>query len=166
MRLLARLTATPARRTALALAALVALVTIPFAGNYGAWDPWETHYGEVARQMLARNDFISLWWPGSPLDHAPRGEFWSKPVLTFWLEALSLKLTGIEWSGARPDQLVTSWRPEWALRMPSLLLAMASIAAVFTTLRRLASRRAAAIAAVILVSSPEWILIARQAMTD
>jgi len=160
------LVATPARRTALAVAALTLLVLIPFAGNYGAWDPWETHYGEVARQMLARNDFISLWWPGSPLDHAPRGEFWSKPVLTFWLEAISLKVAGIEWAGARADELVTSWRAEWALRMPSLLLAMASIAAVFTTLRRLASRRAAAISAVILVSSPEWILIARQAMTD
>ncbi|MGZ3426677.1 MAG: ArnT family glycosyltransferase, partial [Polyangia bacterium] len=160
------LVATPARRTALALAALVVLVLIPFAGNYGAWDPWETHYGEVARQMLARNDFISLWWPGSPLDHAPRGEFWSKPVLTFWLEALSLKLAGLQWAGARADELVTSWRAEWALRAPSLLLAMASIAAVFETVRRLASRRAAAIAAVILVSSPEWLLIARQAMTD
>jgi 4-amino-4-deoxy-L-arabinose transferase-like glycosyltransferase len=160
------LVATPARRTALAVAALTLFVLIPFAGNYGAWDPWETHYGEVARQMHARNDFISLWWPGSPLDHPPRGEFWSKPVLTFWLEALSLKLAGIQWSGARADELVTSWRPEWALRMPSLLLAMASIAAVFATLRRLASRRAAAIGAVILVTSPEWILIARQAMTD
>ena len=160
------LVATPARRTALAVAALTLLVLLPFAGNYGAWDPWETHYGEVARQMLARHDFISLYWPGSPLDHAPRGEFWSKPVLTFWLEALSLKLSGIEWAGARADELVTSWRAEWALRMPSLLLAMLSIGAVFATVRRLASRRAAAIAAVILVTSPEWILIARQAMTD
>ena len=160
------LVATTARRTALAVAALVVLVLVPFAGNYGAWDPWETHYGEVARQMLARNDFISLWWPGSPLDHAPRGEFWSKPVLTFWLEALSLKLAGIEWAGARADELVTSWRTEWALRTPSLLLAMTSIAAVFATVRRLASRRAAALAAVILISSPEWLLIARQAMTD
>ncbi len=165
-RALSALVATPARRTALAVAALTLLVLLPFAGNYGAWDPWETHYGEVARQMLARNDFISLWWPGSPLDHAPRGEFWSKPVLTFWLEAISLKLAGLQWAGARADELVTSWRAEWALRMPSLLLAMLSIAAVFATVRRLASRRAATIAAVILVSSPEWLLIARQAMTD
>src|SRR6266542_3361009 len=122
MNALSRLTATPARRTALALAALVALVTIPFAGNFALWDPWETHYGEVARQMLARNDFVSLWWPGSPLDHAPRGEFWSKPVLTFWLEALSMKLFGLEWAGAGAAELVTSWRAEWALRAPSLLL--------------------------------------------
>ncbi len=89
--------------------------------------------------MLARNDFISLWWPGSPLDHAPRGEFWSKPVLTFWLEAMSLKLAGTAVGRrARPTSWSTSWRAEWALRMPSLLLAMASIAAVFATVRRLA----------------------------
>jgi 4-amino-4-deoxy-L-arabinose transferase-like glycosyltransferase len=165
-RALAFLVETPARRTALAVAALVTLILVPFLGNYGAWDPWETHYGEVARQMLLRNDFISTWWPGAPLDHPPRGEFWSKPVLTFWLEAISLKLAGLEWAHARADELVTSWRAEWALRLPSLLLALASIAAVFSTVRRLAGRRAAALAALILTTSPEWLLIARQAMTD
>jgi 4-amino-4-deoxy-L-arabinose transferase-like glycosyltransferase len=166
MHLLARLTATPARRTALALAALVALVTIPFAGNFGLWDPWETHYGEVARQMLARNDFISLWWPGSPLDHAPRGEFWSKPVLTFWLEALSLKLAGLQWAGARADEMVTSWRAEWALRAPSLVLSACALAALFALVAKVAGRRAGAITVVALTTSPQWLLITRQAMTD
>ena len=42
------------------------LLYIPLAGTYGLWDPWETHYAEVARQMTHRGDFISLWWPGSP----------------------------------------------------------------------------------------------------
>ena len=27
------------------------LLYLPFAGSYGLWDPWETHYAEVARQM-------------------------------------------------------------------------------------------------------------------
>ena len=44
------------------------LLYIPLAGTYGLWDPWETHYSEVARQMTKRGDFISLWWPGSPRD--------------------------------------------------------------------------------------------------
>ncbi|HEX4460990.1 MAG TPA: glycosyltransferase family 39 protein, partial [Polyangia bacterium] len=166
MNVLARLTATPARRTALALAGLMALVVLPFAGSFGAWDPWETHYGEVARQMLARNDFISLWWPGSPIDHAPRGEFWSKPVLTFWLEAISLKLYGFEWAHARADELVTSWRAEWAIRTPAMLLSFCTIGAVFALLERIAGRRAAAIGAVALLTSPQWLLITRQAMTD
>jgi len=54
------------------------LLYVPFAGTYGLWDPWETHYGEVARQMAHRGDYISLWWPGSPRDP---DVFWSKPVL-------------------------------------------------------------------------------------
>ena len=61
------------------------LLYIPFAGSYGLWDPWETHYSEVARQMTHRGDFISLWWPGSPRDPEV---FWSKPVLSFWLMSM------------------------------------------------------------------------------
>src|SRR5258706_3103813 len=102
------LTATAERRICVALAGLCVMIYLPFAGNYGMWDPWETHYGEVARQMLERNDFISLWWPGSPQD---RVEFFSKTVLTFWIMALGMKLGGIEWGRTPPaDQLVSSWR--------------------------------------------------------
>src|SRR5512139_1593700 len=84
-------------RQAVLLVLLVGgLLYLPFAGSYGLFDPWETHYGEVGRQMARRNDFISLYWPGSPLD----GEyFWSKPVLSFWIMALSMKVFGIGGSG-------------------------------------------------------------------
>src|SRR6185295_899498 len=61
------------------------LLYVPLAGSYGLWDPWETHYSEVARQMTKRGDYISLWWPGSPRDVEA---FWSKPVLSFWLMSL------------------------------------------------------------------------------
>ena len=44
------------------------LLYLPMAGSYGLWDPWETHYGEVAREMVARGDAISLYWAGSPID--------------------------------------------------------------------------------------------------
>ncbi len=64
-----------------ALMACVVLLYVPFAGNHALWDPWETHYGEVARQMATRGDIISLHYPCSPLE---RPEFYSKPALTFW----------------------------------------------------------------------------------
>src|SRR5512133_1886430 len=84
------------RQMVLLVMLIGALLYLPLAGSYGLFDPWETHYGEVGRQMATRNDFISLYWPGSPLD----GEvFWSKPVLTFWLMALSMKLFGIGGAG-------------------------------------------------------------------
>src|SRR5437899_2798163 len=85
---------TPDRRLALALLLFVCALYIPFAGNYGMWDPWETHYSEVARQMRMRGDYVSLWWPGSPQDR-PDGGFFSKPVLTFWLMALGFAATGL-----------------------------------------------------------------------
>src|SRR3954447_1019645 len=108
-------TATAERRICLALLGLCVMIYIPLAGNYGLWDPWETHYGEVARQMAARNDWISLWWPGSPQD-PPSGVFWSKPVLTFWLMAFSLKLFGLgHGDPSHFNEMVVGWRGEWAL---------------------------------------------------
>ncbi len=148
----------------LALLMLCAIMYIPLAGNYGMWDPWETHYGEVARQMLERNDFISQWWPGSPQD---RAEFWSKSVLTFWLMALGMKAVGLEW-GSHPaaDSLTASWRVEWGSRMPFIILSIVAIWSVWELVRRLAGRRAGLIAAVVLATSSQWAFITRQAMTD
>jgi 4-amino-4-deoxy-L-arabinose transferase-like glycosyltransferase len=158
------LVATPERRICMALLMLCAMIYIPLAGNYGMWDPWETHYGEVARQMLERNDFVSQWWPGSPQD---RQEFWSKPVLTFWLMAMSMKLGGLEWGHTPPpSEIADSWRVEWASRLPFVLLGVLAVWAIWELVRQLAGRRAGALAAVVLATSAQWLLITRQAMTD
>ncbi len=159
-----RLIETPSQRLTLALLALCALVYVPFAGNYGMWDPWETHYGEVARQMLERNDFVSQYWPGSPQD---RAEFWSKPVLTFWLMAISMKLFGLQWNPGSPaGEMASSWRAEWACRLPFVVLGIIGVWATYTLVRRLIGRRPAAITALVLLTSTQWALISRQAMTD
>src|SRR6185436_16045173 len=106
---------TPERRIAIALCLFCFALYIPFAGNYGLWDPWETHYSEVARQMLQRHDYVSLWWPGSPQD---RNEFWSKPVLTFWLIAIGMGVAGLERAAHAFDgEMATSWAVEWAARI-------------------------------------------------
>ncbi len=154
---------TAEKRIAFALVCLCAILYIPLAGNYGLWDPWESHYGEVARQMAERNDWISLWWPGSPQD---RPEFWSKPVLTEWLFALSMKLFGLEWGHPAANQMVADWRPEWAVRLPEVLLSIVAIWAVWRLVSRLASRRAGALAAIVLATMSQWAFITRQAMTD
>src|SRR6476646_12130190 len=78
------------------------LLYIPFAGTYGLWDPWETHYSEVARQMTHRGDFISLWWPGSPRDPE---QFWSKPVLSFWLMSIAMHVAGIGLPSGSPGAM-------------------------------------------------------------
>jgi len=139
------------------------LLYIPFAGSYGLWDPWETHYGEVARQMTARGDFISLWWPGSPLDG---DAFWSKPVLTFWIMSLAMHIGGIGGAGSPSGQMAVSSAAEWVLRVPFCLMSLMALVGVYLPTARFVSRRAGFLAVLVLATSPLFSLVARQAMTD
>src|SRR5258708_2585439 len=150
------------RQVAWGVVLLGLLVYVPLAGSYGLYDPWETHYGEVSRQMNQRGDYISLWWPGAPIDAE---HFWSKPVLSFWIMSLSMRLFGL--GGQLPaGELALSTRPEWALRLPFCLMGVLGIYAVYMLLARFVSRRAGVLAAVVITTSPLYSLVARQAMTD
>jgi 4-amino-4-deoxy-L-arabinose transferase-like glycosyltransferase len=124
------------------------LLYLPFAGSYGLWDPWETHYGEVARQMVTRGDFISLWWPGSPIDPEV---FWSKPVLSFWLISLSLYVFGLGHPAA--GTFAISSRPEWALRLPFCLMSLLALVGVYLAVSRFVSRRAGVLSVLALARS-------------
>ncbi len=116
------------RQTSLLVILIGLLLYIPFAGSYGLWDPWETHYSEVARQMTKRGDFISLWWPGSPRDQA---EFWSKPVLTFWMMSIGMHVAGIGLPGGAPEEMAVGNRAEWAVRVPFCLMGVLAMYAVY-----------------------------------
>jgi 4-amino-4-deoxy-L-arabinose transferase-like glycosyltransferase len=137
------------------------LLYVPFAGTYGLFDPWETHYAEVARQMAVRRDYISLWWPGAPLDAE---HFWSKPVLSFWLMSLCMRLFGVV--SGEPGAIALGSRAEWAARLPFCLMGVLGIWAIYLCLSRFVGRRAGVLGAVILATSPLYCLVARQAMTD
>ena len=71
-------------RSTAAAVLLAAVIFIPMLGSVGLWDPWETHYGEVAREMVERNDYVHPYWESA--------YFFSKPALTLWLMALGLRL--------------------------------------------------------------------------
>jgi 4-amino-4-deoxy-L-arabinose transferase-like glycosyltransferase len=142
------------RRPGLAVILLIALAYLPLLGTTGLWDPWETHYGDVAREILARNDWISLWW-------AQDKWFWSKPVLTFWLEALSMGVVGVDFL---PD--ANPAHPEWAVRMPSALAALGALAAIYGTVRHLFGTRAAVFSTLVVGTMPQFFFIAHQAITD
>jgi 4-amino-4-deoxy-L-arabinose transferase-like glycosyltransferase len=139
------------------------LLYLPFAGSYGMWDPWETHYSEVARQMTHRGDYISLWWPGSPRDP---DAFWSKPVLSFWLMSIAMHVAGIGLPGNPAGEMALGHRAEWAARVPFCLTGVLGIYAVYLVTARFVSRRAGLLAAVIVATAPMYSLVARQAMTD
>jgi 4-amino-4-deoxy-L-arabinose transferase-like glycosyltransferase len=139
------------------------LLYLPAAGSYGLWDPWETHYSEVARQMTARGDFISLWWPGSAREGAV---FQSKPVLSFWLMSLGMRVAGLGRPDGAPAEMALGHRAEWVARTPFCLLAAVGLWGIYFVGARLAGRRAGLLAAVVAATCPFYALIARQAMTD
>ena len=149
------------RQTGLFVILIGLLLYVPLAGSYGLYDPWETHYGEVARQMTERGDYISLWWPGAPID---ADHFWSKPVLSFWIMSLSMQLFGLR--HAAPGVMALSSRPEWAMRLPFCLLGVLGMYSIYLCVSRFVSRRAGIFAALVTATSPLYSLVARQAMTD
>ncbi len=128
--------------------------TLPTLGRDGLWDPWETHYGEVAREILSRSDWISLW------SHQENW-FWSKPILIFWLEAFCLRLFGIAYL---PGQFPA--HTEWALRLPAWGLAMATLVLIYAAITRVASKRAGLLSVLTLMTMPLFYFLTRQATTD
>ncbi len=148
------LLASAPRRPALFVYVASSLLLLPMLGQYGLWDPWETHYGEVAREILARDDWITLWW-------AQDEWFRSKPILIFWIEAFAWGALGIPF---KPD--TNPAHPEWAIRLPHYFLAMGAVMASYALMARIFGRRAAVIASLVLATTPYFFLLSHQAITD
>jgi 4-amino-4-deoxy-L-arabinose transferase-like glycosyltransferase len=153
-----------------AWATLLALVVITIyawsIGACGPWDPWETHYGEVARNIVAREDPMDLWWRPGYGPHGKReGVFASKHALPFWAMALSMKAFGIG-NGPAPDEMVRGFVPELALRLPSMIMGLGSAALLAWVIARLVHWRAGLLAALVLVTMPQYAILTRQAVTD
>ncbi len=152
---------------AVLLAIIVVTINLASMASAGAWDPWETHYGEVARNILIRHDPPDLWWQagnGGP-DATTEKAFWSKPALPFWLMALSMKIFGVGTAGP-PDEMVQPFWPEMAIRLPSLLAGLGSAALLGHVAWRQVSPRAGILTAIVLVTMPQWAIATRQALTD
>ena len=140
--------------TAVAVATLFAALYLPNAGAFGLWDPWETHYGEVTRNMIESVDWVAPWWGYKEKigTEAREGSaFFSKPVFIFWSEAVFVRLVGFG---------------EWAMRLPVALLGLLAALVVFLTFSRLYDRRIGFLAALIMGTSPQFYFLARQSQTD
>src|SRR5262249_1276296 len=140
------------------VAAFTLALYIPLLGSYNFWDPWETHYGEVARRMLEEHDWVKLRWQNE--------SFRSKPVLTFWLMGAGMKLFGVANDGGFSGEMVSSSKVEWSIRLPFALFGCAGVICLWYALARLYSKRAAWLAAIILATCPYYFFISRQAITD
>ena len=138
----------------LLLLALAAVLFLPHLGGFGLWDPWETHYGEVTRNMIESYDWFKPWWGFREQIGTERiaGDwFFSKPIYIFWAEASCVKVFGLS---------------EFAIRLPHALLAIAAVFAVYLAFSRLVPRKAAFLMAAVMATAPQFFMIARQAQTD
>ncbi|NYT81768.1 glycosyltransferase family 39 protein [Alcaligenaceae bacterium] len=116
----------PNKAAWLALAAilpvpLISMVIVPF------YDTSEPRYAEIARVMAQTGDWITPWFS----DGVP---FWGKPPVSFWAQAVSMKMLGFT---------------EFAGRFPSWLCFVLSCALLIIGLRPLKSARVAIWAAII-----------------
>ncbi len=150
------------RRHGFWLVVVVTVLYLPMLGSHSLSDPWETHYGEVAREILARNDWISLWW-------AQDGWFWSKPVLDFWIQALAMSLFGVRFRSGQMLSAALEGRdpwPEWAARLPIFFFTLVATYLLYKAVATIFNRRAGLLGGVVLTTMPQWFFVAHQTMTD
>ncbi len=161
--------ATPRRQSLgfeLILVVMLAFGTLaPGIWKYSLVDPWETHYGEVARMMLQNHDLVHMDWPGG--DSPAGGEgFRSKPVLTFWMMSAGMTALDVGHDGGYSGEMVASVRTMIAIRLPFILSGVLGLTLVWLMLARLVSRRVAWLALLVVGSTPFFCLIARQGIPD
>lgn len=129
-------------------------VMIPLLGSFGLWDPWETHYGEVARNLTERNDWISTWWGSLWKNGQGQQEgryFFSKPILLMWMMAMGMEVFGFS---------------EWGIRLGVALIAILAAVMGYSVGERVWSRRTGFLMAMVLGTSPFFFFLSRQAQTD
>lgn len=136
-----------------AIALFAGLLYIPYVGAVGLWDPWETNYGEVARQMVHRHDYLYPYYEDA--------WFLSKPPLTMWLETIGMHIVGTNRTvGA------LALYTEWGMRLPFVLLSITALCLLGLAVYRVGGRRAGYASAFVLGTMPLYWLLTRQAVTD
>ncbi len=141
--------------------ALQVMLTLPMLGSFGLLDPWETHYAEVAREMIARGDPLSPYW-------ANEGWFRTKPVLDFWVQAIALRATGASCESGQMlhGALGHVARPEWAIRYPIFLLALFGNTLFSRGIGKVYGPRAMALVALVLATTAHFAMLGHQSITD
>ncbi len=132
-----------ATRAALLGGAAAALVTLPGLWSGTLWDNSETTYGEVAREVVLRGDFIVM--------HQNAAPWYVQPPLYFWIGAVFIKLLGTT---------------AFALRLPSALATIAMGALTGYAAARALGSRTGIYAGVVLSTCLMQAVIGRLAIMD
>lgn len=128
---------------AAALFVLAALTFLPGLNSFGILDPSDGLYMECSREMLERNDFMTPYFNYQP--------FYEKPILIYWSILAGYKMFGVS---------------EWVARLPSAKSGIFTVLLVFIALRFFLRRRAALLAALVLLATPFFVVVGHLALTD
>jgi 4-amino-4-deoxy-L-arabinose transferase-like glycosyltransferase len=124
---------------------LALLVLLGLASN--AWrqlvQPDEGRYAEIPREMLVSGDYV--------VPHLNALPYVEKPPLQYWATAAAFAVFGVN---------------DWASRLWNLLLGIAGVVVVYMAGRRLWSARAGEFAALILMSTPLYMLVGQLNLLD
>ena len=133
-------------RRQVALLAILATATIPYVvglGDSSLWDANEAFYAETPREMLESGDYIN-----PTFNYQPR---FNKPVLPYWVVAIFY------------HGLDVSERTE---RLPIALGALVLVATAFGLGRLIGSLDAGLLAAIVIATSPQFLMLARRIIID
>ena len=123
---------------------IVALMRLSTLGMYPLMDKTEARYAEIAREMVATNNWVTPQLdPGVP--------FWGKPPFSFWLTAISFKIFGIN---------------ELAARLPSWILSVLTVYLVYLLGTKLKNQTLGLLSAIILSTTGLFLGSAGSVMTD
>ncbi|MBS0185899.1 MAG: phospholipid carrier-dependent glycosyltransferase [Proteobacteria bacterium] len=114
-----------------------------FLGSRPLANPDEGRYVEIPREMLLTHDFITPRLNGI--------KYFEKPVLFYWMEALSLKAFGIN---------------EWAARLVPMILALVGVLSIYLMGQFLFSRKTGFYAALTLMTSALYFALAHIVILD
>ncbi|HZM70223.1 MAG TPA: glycosyltransferase family 39 protein [Candidatus Cryosericum sp.] len=135
---------TPSRAPAFLIAVIAAVLLFTALGRSDLYNPDEPREAEMAREMFASGDRLVPRLNGEP--------FLEKPPLFYWLVVAAYHLAGGPGEGA-------------ARAVPALC-GLASVIVTFWLARRMIGRDAAPLAALVLLTSFEFLWIARRTMID
>lgn len=112
-------------------------------GSVGLMEPDEGRNAEVAREILATDDWVT--------PHLNFVRYLDKPIMFFWASAASMKILGVS---------------ELSARLPSAIAALIGVIAVYVLGRQMFGERAGFYSAFVLATSPLYLGLGRIVIFD
>jgi 4-amino-4-deoxy-L-arabinose transferase-like glycosyltransferase len=124
-------------------AILAAILYLPGLGRPALWEPDEGRYAEIAREMVASDDYVT-----------PRDDFelyFEKPPLVYWAEAAAMHVFGVS---------------EFAARLPAALFSVGQVVVTAALAEAIFGTMAGFFAAIVLALMPLFYGFAKFATLD